>query len=577
MKSGIQNALRLLLCLLALLALTGCAAGEDPEPTVPQWKWLREKAEYLNVIATEEDLALLEECVNLEYLNLTGSTCYDAIWDYVQRHPQVEVIYEIPLGTTLVSSEETEAALEPGTYDAASLQRHLAYLPGLTALSLPKTQLTFQELTDLQAAFPEVKISYSVGLLGKEYLTDTTTLDLSHMTPEQTGEAAAGLALLPGLEEVELMDASGSSSLTEADVALLMDALPHVRFHYTFDLFGQTLSTADERVEFEDIEIGDEGESQIRSALEILPCCTYFKLEDCGISNEVLASIREDYPEAGVVWRVSFGGQYSLMTDETTLRTVYGVENSHNDVLKYCTSLKYIDMGHNTTLTDISFASYMPDLEILILSGASIRNVDALANCKNLVFLEMANCMQLEDISALKNCEKLRFLNIGFTNVKDLTPIQDLPLERFICLGPKMDKEVRTAFEESHPDCWVRFSGKNPLSLGWKYDDIGETYSEYYKFIREIFDLDAVQRRLDRLAAEEEARREQEEASKQPAAPSNPGSGETTPPATEAPAETTPPATEAPAETAPPATEAPAPTPVPDPPAPDPVTDTPEI
>jgi hypothetical protein len=168
-------------------------------------------------------------------------------------------------------------------------------------------------------------------------------------------------------------------------------------------------------------------------------------------------------------------------------------------------------MGHNTTLTDISFASYMPDLEILILSGSSIKNVDPLANCKNLVFLEMANCYVLEDISALKTCESLRFLNIGFSKVTDLTPIEDLPLERFVCLGPQMDKETQIAFEENHPDCWVRFTGQNPLSLGWKYDDIGITYSEYYKFIREVFNLDDVDRRLAQQAAAEEERQWQEQ------------------------------------------------------------------
>jgi hypothetical protein len=167
-------------------------------------------------------------------------------------------------------------------------------------------------------------------------------------------------------------------------------------------------------------------------------------------------------------------------------------------------------MGHNTTLTDISFASYMPDLEILILSGSSIKNVDPLANCKNLVFLETANCYALEDISALKTCESLRFLNIGFSKVTDLTPIEDLPLERFICLGPQMDKETQTTFEESHPDCWVRFTGQNPLSLGWKYDDIGITYSEYYKFIREVFNLDDVDKRLAQQALAEQIRQEQE-------------------------------------------------------------------
>ena len=507
MKYQHRKLFHLALCLLMILSLfTGCAQNEDVEPTIPRFKFLRKKAEILTVAAQQEDFELLEDCIRLQYLDLTGSTCYDEILAYIGNHPHVEVVYTAPLGNLMLSNSETAAALEPGTYDFASLKKHLRYLPNLTELTLPKTALTPAEITQLQDSFPELRLVYSVLLLETEYTPDSTSADFSSATPGELETIVRSLPLLPNLTDVTLPD-----SLTPSEVKSLMDQFPSVNFHYRFTLFGKELTTADETVEYKDEEIGNSGVAQIREALDIMPHCTYLKLENCGIDNDVMARLRDDYPDTKVVWRVSFGGQYSLLTDETTLRTVYGVENSHNEILKYCTGLKYIDMGHNTTLTDISFASHMPDLEILILSGASITNVDALENCKNLVFLEMANCYSLEDISALKNCEKLRFLNIGFSKVTDLTPIQDLPLERFVCLGPKMDKETQAAFEESHPDCWVRFTGSNPLSLGWKYDDVGITYSEYYKFIREIFHLDDVDRRLAQQAAAEEERQWQEE------------------------------------------------------------------
>lgn len=497
---------QLVLCLLMILSLfTGCAQDEDTKPTIPRFKFLRKKAEILTVAAVEEDFELLEDCINLEYLDLTGSTCYDRILQYMEDHPNVEVVYTAPLGNLTLSNSDTSALLEPAAVQAEALLKQLKYLPALRTLELPKTTLTNEELTALKDTYPELLIQYSVELLGSEIMPDADSLTLTSMTSADLEELADKLALLPAVTEVTLSD-----SLTKADVKALMEHFPEITFHYTFDLFGKTLSTADERVEYTKAEIGNNGESEIRAALDIMPRCTYLKLEDCGLDNEVLASIQADYPDTKIAWRVRFGGQYSLMTDETTLRTVYGVENSHNEILKYCTSLKYIDMGHNTTLTDISFASYMPDLEILILSGSSIKDVDPLANCKNLVFLEMANCYALEDISALKNCENLRFLNIGFANVTDLTPIEDLPLERFVYLGPKIEKEVQTAFEESHPDCWVRFTGNDPLSLGWKYDDVGITRSEYYKFIREVFNLDDVDRRLAQQAAAEEERAWQE-------------------------------------------------------------------
>ena len=50
--------------------------------------------------------------------------------------------------------------------------------------------------------------------------------------------------------------------------------------------------------------------------------------------------------------------------------------------------------------------------------------------------------------------------------------------------------EEQQFFKDFHPDCWTRFTGEDPYSLGWRYDDIGETFSEYYKKMREIFGYD---------------------------------------------------------------------------------------
>ena len=578
MKHTIRTAFCIALCFMSiLLCLTGCSKTQEIEPTIPKLKSLREKAEYLRFPAVEEDFAALEQCISLEYLDLTGSTCYDAILDYISRHPEVEVVYTAPLGNLMLSSTETKARLDSGSYDADQLLRQLKYLPNLSALDLPGINLTQTELNTLQSRNPKLQIQYTVDLMGREFDSATTEVTLTSVNIGDLPVLAEKLALLPALTDVTLPEA-----MRKTDVKALMDQLPNIRFHYTFNFFGTTLSTADETVELKNASIGNAGEPEIRAALDILPHCTYFKLDNCGVDYDILASIRDDYPNTKVVWRVNFGGQYSILTDAETMRTVYGVYNSHADILKYCTSLKYIDMGHNPDLTDISFIEYMPDLEIVILSGASMTDLDAFANHKKLEWLELANCFALNDISALESCDNLRFLNIAFANVADLTPIEHLPLERFLYLNPKVNWEIRKAFEENHPDCWVRFTGSDPYSLGWRYNDIGITMFDYYLKIREIFDYDGVDRRV---AAEEEAKRRQEEAkrqqeeeakrqeeaAKQPTE-TTPPVAETTPPATETPPATppeTPPAS--PPET-PPATppETPPPTPPETPPAPPP-------
>ena len=88
----------LLLCILTVLfLLAGCARDGEAEPIIPRLRFLRQKAEILTVAATEEDFDLLEDCINLQYLDLRGSTCYDSILRYIHNHPNVEVVYEAPL------------------------------------------------------------------------------------------------------------------------------------------------------------------------------------------------------------------------------------------------------------------------------------------------------------------------------------------------------------------------------------------------------------------------------------------------------------------------------------------------
>ncbi|MCC8079074.1 MAG: hypothetical protein LIO57_03295, partial [Oscillospiraceae bacterium] len=92
---------------------------------------------------------------------------------------------------------------------------------------------------------PTEDVDDTVVICGAEYDIDTTALDLSALTPEDTDEAAAALAKLTALESVELMDAEGASALTLSDVKTLENAAPQAVFPYTLALFGQSLSTDD--------------------------------------------------------------------------------------------------------------------------------------------------------------------------------------------------------------------------------------------------------------------------------------------------------------------------------------------
>jgi hypothetical protein len=408
---------------------------------------------------------------------------------FVQARPEVKVSYTVELGATTVAHDTATLELAAGSFDYETLMKNLCYLPGVTSVTFPATELSYEQISTLRSAYPQVDIRYNVAFLDTVLEEGTTDLDISAMTPEQTEELLRVLDLLPVASSLQLMNAEGGSNFSMTDVKALMDACPGVAVNYSFDFFGNTLTTADERVEFNRLDLSNEDEAFIRQTLDILPNCTYFKLDDCGIDSTVMASIREDYPNTKVVWRVFFG-KFNCLTDAEMLRLTNGLKDSHVAELYYCNDVKYLDVGHNEPLTDIGFIKYMPKLEICILSGSLVSDLTPFQDHQNIEFLEMCFCSLVADLSPLTNCPNLKFLNISYTKVRDLEYVYDMPLERFNCMQNRIPMDQREKFEELHPDCMTRFTGTQCYGYAWRYDDDGITFSDYYANMRVIFMYD---------------------------------------------------------------------------------------
>ena len=217
--------------------------------------------------------------------------------------------------------------------------------------------LTAEQLAALREAYPAVTLEYSVVLFNSVLSLDTTTLDLSAMDSSGIDEACRKLGQMANLTDVTL-----GSSLSFEDVDKLQAAVPHIRFHYSFNLLGRTVSTGDEEIIFKDQKFGDSEEAEIRKALKILDHTSRFVLDNCGFSNETLAKLREDFRGGPkVIWRVWFGkeNRYTTLTDDDTIRAVYNVTDDTCGPMKYLEDVKYMDIGHNEFLSDLSFIGYI--------------------------------------------------------------------------------------------------------------------------------------------------------------------------------------------------------------------------
>ena len=467
-----------LMCLAMLLA--GCGRETVPETTAPT----TESVQSVRMMVTEDTIGELEAYPDLKQADLSGSDCYEAIVQYQKRHPEVEVRYDVAFGSARVSWDAKDLTLE--NTDFESLRENLSYLPRLVTLKLSRIQCTPTEIQELHEAYPKLKLTYTVELLGKEMDWDTEELDLSGLQREDVAQTAEKLPLLTALRTVELMDEAGGCDLTPQDVAALQ-AGTEAHFHYVFDLFGKQVSTDDERIEFRNMRLGEKYEDELRQGLEILRDCDYLLLENCRFDNELLAQLRDEYRgRTKIVWRIYFAKQGSCLTDRTILRYVYNVTNSTVSQLKYCEDVEYIDFGHNDTLRDWSWAAYMPNLKAIIVSGSMISDLTPFASCKNLEFLELSNCGYLTDLTPLAQCTGLQRLNISNTKVEDLSPLEDLPnLECLVDVHPKVSREVLDGFAEAHPNCVVSYEGYE-YGYPWRYNEDGSPTAYYAKLI-EVF------------------------------------------------------------------------------------------
>ena len=80
-------------------------------------------------------------------------------------------------------------------------------------------------------------------------------------------------------------------------------------------------------------------------------------------------------------------------------------------------------------------------------------------------------------------------LNIGFTQVKDLSALESLNLTNLCIDGAKVSDEERTRFAALKPDCWITYDDAQPYNDGWRYTEENKPLP-WYGEIRTLFRYD---------------------------------------------------------------------------------------
>ena len=216
----------------------------------------------------------------------------------------------------------------------------------------------------------------------------------------------------------------------------------------------------------------------LRMALPLLSGCRRFVLDDCDLDYARLAELRDEFPERNLVWRVRFGID-SALTDTQRIWSVF-VTDENCDVLKYCTEVLYLDVGHEVDLNDFHFIPYMTKLQVLIVMRTGFSDCELLTHCPDLEYLEIFSS-GVTDLSPLAECRNLQHLNISnLPEVTDISPLYGLTqLKRLRITMDNVPEEQKEEIARRLPDCEMLFDGINPTDNGWRRNRQSELVPRY--------------------------------------------------------------------------------------------------
>ncbi|MBO7252373.1 MAG: hypothetical protein J6V25_07090 [Oscillospiraceae bacterium] len=428
--------------------------------------------------------------------------------------PECRILWNIPLQGGLYSNDTAQLTLPTLTDTEVGLLPYFEKLGRLTLEQTPSLPL----ITAIRETCPDLQLEYTVTVNGTAYNQDTHLLQLDNISQ-------GDLEMLPALTKLNTVAISGAENLqtasdlvqyckdhgitfcitlgaetyaleadqvtahaiTEAQIALL-ELMPNLKkVHLTEpeasadtllalrsrgltvtwqkSIWGISYNDTAEEIDLSEGTVGTLEEVEL--GMTYLPNAKHLFLGFCGLDNESIAQFRERSRESfKVVWVVDLSGKMQVRTDITNFmpsRDGWGyVRDGEIDNIRYCEDLICIDIGH-MGVKDVSFLEPLVNLEYLILAHTEVQYIDAIVNCKKLKFLELDwSCIR--DISPLVECTALEDLNLGMT-WPDITPVLQMTWLKNLYI---IKGNCKANFAEHLPNTRVVTSGAYTVSSGWR-------------------------------------------------------------------------------------------------------------
>ncbi len=351
--------------------------------------------------------------------------------------------------------------------DYALLCKKLPRLEKLDLTALPLSPAQYNSI--VSQTDQAVRVIWNVPIGEKRYPNMTETLTLSD---SDLSAAADVLPYFYRLKDVTV----DSCELSEA-LGRLAESVyaQNATFHGSSEVCGVVIDSTTEKVNLNRKKVSDP--ALIRLALQVFPNIKTFEMCDCGLGNDVMGQLREDYPHVTFIWVVRFE-RFAVRTDAQVFSTLeyekvraYD-ENTFAPLFRYCTELRALDVGHHG-IVDISGIANLKKLQVLILGDNYIRDISPLAELKDLYYLELFE-NRIKDVSPLVNNQNLMDLcvmyNTGLQNTAATTA--KLPhLKRLYLSNCGFSKNEVAEIRKGLPkNCEINSKAPS-LSEGWRWNE----------------------------------------------------------------------------------------------------------
>lgn len=348
----------------------------------------------------------------------------------------------------------------------------LSQFPSLQSVDVTAVDIDADEYERICSQLGEqTKVLWCIPFNGTRLPSNTSELNIS------SPFTASDQSLLSYFDSVTNVTITNITSFNKLYPIMktIKESNPDVSFQCSTSLYGVPLDNNTNHLNLNYIRI--QSTDDLCHAIEVFPNLKTVEMCDCGISDKVMAQLKETYPDVKFIWMLHILDYY-IRTDAQIFSTLAedfthpGDDETFKPIFRYCTELRALDLGH-MSISDISEIRNLKNLHTLILADNYITDISPLADLKNLNFLELFQ-NDIEDISPLLELPNLEDLNICYNpNIKNPTDFAKCKkLNRLYCSHCNISKaDIKTIQEGLSEDCEYNWWAPNCVYGGWRHND----------------------------------------------------------------------------------------------------------